>query len=104
MEHESAKAPGLKWRARAGGPPVPYWVASPAAIRAGFDLKTINLSSEAPEDIQARCATLQAEMLEWIGRSRPARFDGTLGSLLAVYETHEDSSYHALKPGSMQPY
>lgn len=100
MEH--AKAPGLKLRPRAGRPPVPYWIATPAAVAAGYPVKTVNLTGV--EDVAARCHTLQGEMLEWMGRPRVRSFDGTLGALLAIYQTHEDSPFHNLKPGSRHPY
>jgi hypothetical protein len=101
---EQIKAPGLRWIARNGRAPAPYWAARPAAIAAGYPVKTANLSSLPPEQIAARCADLEARMLEWLGGSSRASFDGTLGSLLRLYQTHEDSPYRALKPSSSRSY
>ena len=90
-------APGLKWRNRAGSPPVPYWVAKPSAVASGYPLKTVNLSSIPPDQIVA-------EMLDFLAGPREQRFDGTLGSLLKLYQTHEDSPYKALRPSSSTVY
>ena len=97
-------APGLKWRNRAGSPPVQYWVAKPSAVASGYPLKTVNLSSIPPDQIAARCCALEAEMLDFLSGPREQRFDGTLGSLLKLYQTHEDSPYKALRPSSSTVY
>ena len=39
------KGPGLKWRPRRAGPPVPYWFADKKAIDAGYPVKSANLST-----------------------------------------------------------
>jgi hypothetical protein len=99
------KAPGLKWRSRAGGTPVPYWVARASAVAAGYPLKTANLSSVPLDQIADRCSGLEAEMIDWLsGAKRERSFDGTLGSLLRLYESHEDSPFRNLKPSSHKAY
>lgn len=105
---EQAKAPGLKWRTRKGGERVPYWVASSTAVRAGYTPKTVRLTGleDSPRDIAGRCERLQSEMLMWLsGRSsyRPL-FDGTIRSLLDIYQTDPESPYRKLKPSSRYPY
>lgn len=77
-------------------------MASPEAVAAGYGLKTVNLAGVA--DVAVRCRELQAEMLAWLGVPRKLAFDGTLGSLLEIYRTHEDSPYRLLKPSSLVPY
>lgn len=102
---DKPKTPGLKWRARKTGPAVPYWVASSAAIKAGYPVKAVRLTGDTPV-IVGRCERLQAEMLIWMtGRSsaRPA-FDGTVGAVLEHYLTDPDSTYRKLKPSSRHPY
>lgn len=101
------KAPGLKWRKRKVGNDVPYWIASPAAIAAGFPTKSARLNAlDDDRLIIGRCERLQAEMLLWLDSQRDsgAIFDGTFGSLLKIYQTDVDSTYHKLKPSSRYPY
>ena len=104
---EKIKAPGLKWMKRVGGH-IPVWVADEADVRAGFQPKTVNLSYMAndPGMLEAKCAALQTEMhLFRAGhRMRKREFDGTIRSLLVLYQEHEESPYRQLKPGSLRPY
>jgi hypothetical protein len=53
-----------------------------------------------------RCKRLQGEMLLWLAASGNTSrvFDGTVGALLDVYETHPDSTFRALAPSSRHPY
>ena len=44
-QNERPKSPGLKWRKRKTGPPVPYWFACEKAVGAGYPVKSANLSS-----------------------------------------------------------
>jgi integrase len=103
---ERAKAPGLKWRPRKNGRPVPYWVASEAAVSAGYTPKSVRLISQSDADIIARCNRLQAEMLLWMGGKKESvpQYDGTFGSLFRIYETDPESSYRKLRPSSLTPY
>lgn len=97
---EEAKAPGLKYRTRATGERVPYWVASAP----GYPLRTANLTGVPLDELPARCAGLEAEMVRWAGDEPVRAFDGTLGALLSIYQTHEESPYRNLKPASRIPY
>ena len=86
---------------------MPYWIASPAAIAAGFPTKSARLNALNDDRlIIGRCERLQAEMLLWLDGQRDsgAIFDGTFGSLLKIYQTDADSTYHKLKPSSRYPY
>lgn len=104
----SQPSPGLKWRRRRLGALVPYWCASPAAVKAGYPVKTVNLSelAERPAALAARCERLQLEMTSWLGQApKPAMgFDGTFGSLLSLYEADPDSSFQELKPAVQRSY
>jgi hypothetical protein len=84
------------------------WRASKAAAKAGYPVKTVNLSELADSAIllRQRCIKLQREMLEWLseGQCHAPRYDGTFGSLLSVYQTDPESSYFELKAASRKPY
>ena len=98
-----AEAPGLRWRAGR-----PMWRATKAAVRAGYPIKTANLSmfADNPVELVRRCRRLQAEMLDWIGghKGNSPVFDGSIGRLVAIYQTDPESHYHKLKPSSRHPY
>lgn len=104
---ETIKAPGLKWIKRSASV-VPFWVADEVDVRNGYLPKTVNLRhlADAPDMLSAKCAALQADMLLWRTgyRNDPLAFDGTVRSLLRIYETHQRSPYRKLKPGSLRPY
>lgn len=104
---ESVKASGLKWRKLASGLS-PVWVADEADVKNGYTPKTVNLKhlADTPDILVAKCQALQADMLLWrVGHRRDMlKFDGTVRSLLDMYETHPKSPYHALSPGSLRPY
>lgn len=97
-------APGLRWRAHGA----PIWRASKAAIRAGYPVKSANLSSCADDDrlLISRCTRLQSEMLAWMsGRAGGApAFDGTIRALIVVYQRDPESPYRRLKASSRHPY
>jgi hypothetical protein len=104
---ERPKAPGLKYRARKNGPPVPYWIASQGAVRAGYEPKAVRLTGyQSDADIVGRCHRLQAEMLLWLGGQRgdSPRFDGSFRSLFQLYQNDPESKYKRLKPSSRYPY
>jgi len=100
---EEIKAPGLKWIQRKASRS-PIWVANAK----GYEPKTVNLSHlrDEPEQLQAKCALLQAEMNAWKSglRNDEKDFDGTLGSLLKKYQSEADSPYFGLRPHSRKPY
>lgn len=104
---EKTKAPGLKWRKLASGPS-PVWVADEVDVRRGYRPKTVNLGHFAadPHLLQAKCASLQADMLLWRAgyRADPLAFDGTVKSLLSLYQRHPESTFHNLKPSSRRTY
>lgn len=104
---ETVKAPGLKYRKLASGR-CPIWVADEADVKRGYTPKTVNLKhlSDHPDQIIAQCHVLQAQMLLWRTgyRPDPLRFDGTIESVLSIYQRHEDSPFHRLKPGTLKPY
>lgn len=104
---ETVKAPGLKWRKLASGPS-PVWVADEVDVKNGYLPKTANLKhlADQPDMLIAKCHSLQADMLLWrTGYRRDLmKFDGTIRSLLDVYELHKRSPYQKLKPASRRPY
>lgn len=106
-EEGPGAAPGLKWRPRRGGR-TPYWIARADIVAAGYSPKSVNLQSYAADAsvLAAKCRALQADMLTWFGgyRADPTVFNGTIADVLRIYETHEESSFHKLKPGSRHPY
>jgi hypothetical protein len=104
---ERVKAPGLKWRPRQSGDPVPYWIASDAAVKAGYQPKSVRLTGYVSDaDLLARCYRLQSEMQLWLSGQRGSspRFDGSFGSLFRLYQTDPESSYRRLKRSSRHPY
>ncbi|MCO5732854.1 integrase [Rhizobium sp. SSA_523] len=104
---EEIQAEGLKWIKRASRR-VPYWVADEADVKNGYTPKTVNLDRlrDQPDILVARCNLLQAEMMLWRAgfRREVMKFDGTIRSLLDIYQRDPESSYQRLKPGSLVPY
>jgi hypothetical protein len=96
-------AAGLRWRAGK-----PLWRASKRAIRAGYPVKSVNLSMYAANEtaMLSRCERLQIEMVAWLsGRTgNSPQFDGTIVSLLSIYQTDTESPYRTLKPSTRHPY
>lgn len=101
------RASGLKWQKRKEKR-TPYWVADEDDVKAGYLPKTVNLEylSDSPEMLVAKCHALQADMLLWrSGHRRDSMvFDGTIKSLLEIYEMHADSSFQTVKPTTRRPY
>lgn len=106
-QKEIQNTPGLKWMRRAKGS-APYWVAGEADVAAGYRPKTVNLSHliDSPEVLAAQCRALQADLSLWRSgfRRDPLAYDGTVRSLLSIYQTHPESPYRDLKTGSLRPY
>jgi hypothetical protein len=103
------RAPGLEWRPRAGGAHAPYWCAPRAAVKQGYPVSTVPLAtfSDRPEELVARCHVLQAEVLEWTRRAEQVhedRYDGTLGSLLRLFQSHKSSPYRQKRHQTQQFY
>jgi integrase len=97
------KAPQLIWDRG-----VPIWRATRAAIKAGFPTKRANLSFFADNEaaLVARCHRLTAEMNEWLcgRRSREIAFDGTISTVIKLWQTDPSSPYHPLEASSRHPY
>lgn len=100
---EEERPPGLRFDGDR-----PIWRATKGAVKAGYPVKSVNLSIYAgdPRLLRDRCIKLQREMLEWLsnGERKAIRFDGTFDSLLALYETDPKSSFFKLKHASRHPY
>src|SRR5580698_3404209 len=99
---EIADAPGLIWKPRKEGW-VAYWQARSEIVKTGFSPSTVRLwegmepSETDRMHLAAQCQRLQADMVLWSKgqtASRPAVFDGTLGSLINCYQTNPYSRYH----------
>lgn len=111
MDERTYQTPGLRWRPRKDGP-VPYWLPRPDAVKAGYPSTAIALKAFAhdPAALSQKCCFLQTQMQGWLdgqrAQSDQSRFDGTIGSVLRLYQTHEESPYKqgTLAPGTMRPY
>ncbi|MFB0491238.1 integrase [Methylobacterium sp. OAE515] len=107
MDKPKIKAPGLKFRPRSGGWAA-YWIPSPEAVSRGYPSGTVPLTRylATPELLADQCQRLQNDMLAWLDglRRDPLAFDGTIGSVLRIYQSHEESPFHGLKPASRRPY
>ncbi len=101
-------APGLKWRRRADGASVPYWIARTDIAKRGYEPKTVRLhyAADDVEALASRCRILQAEMLEWSKRGAAVArgYDGTLGALIELYQSAEFSPYQAVKWNTRRQY
>lgn len=100
---EKAKAPQLVWDRG-----VPIWRATRAAIKAGFPTKRVNLSAFANDEaaLLARCQRLTAEMNEWLSgrRNRDVTFNGTIRSVINLWQVDKDSPYQSIEASSRHPY
>lgn len=107
-------APGLKVMRRPSGVAHVYWVASEAAVKRGYHTKTrrifVDLDDPAAADqIREVCQIETAAMLAWLddptaGEARRLAFDGTLRSLVDLYERDPDSSHRDLKSNTAISY
>ena len=98
-----AKAPQLVWDRG-----MPIWRATRAAIKAGFPTKRVEPQILADNEaaLVARCHRLTAEMNEWLSgrRKREAVFDGTIRTVIKLWQTDPTSPYHELEASSRHPY
>ena len=105
-------APGRKRMVRHNGRVNVYWVASPAAVKAGYKPKTIPLTDDpgdviATPEIAARCRIYWAEMLEFmagapkVGQGAPA---GSIAWLIDLYQSDPDSPYQRIRASTRPGY
>lgn len=106
---DAGGAPGLIWRKKMGGH-TPYWRPPTWYLPFGPDRKPshVNLSAFAEDAtaVIAQCVSLQAEANAWRAgvRGHVVAFEGTFGQIIHKYLADEDSTFHALRPGSRHPY
>lgn len=109
---DEMRAPGRKVMRRSNGRVDVYWVASPAAVKAGYEAKTRPLKDdpgdrEAPPHIAALCRQWWAEMLEYLaGRRAPGGSSsvGTVAWLIDQYERDEESPYQRIRQATKIGY
>lgn len=109
--HSDDDTPGLKVRHNRDGTERLYWVARPDLAATGYEPRTVRLhynradSNDRPL-IAAACSRLQAEMLAWAVGRRDARtvFDGTVASLIRLYQHDQASPYRDLKWNTRRTY
>lgn len=98
---------GLKKRPRADGTVAYYWVASSVSRNTeDYPLKTVRVHGSMDE-IAARCRVLTSELKQWLaerGIGAPAQFDGTLRSLIRMYQQTKGSGYHEVKSNTRDMY
>lgn len=101
-------APGLKIKRNADGTMREYWCARPDIARRGYLPKTVRLhypdTAEGHAQRDARCRQLQLEMLAWSASEAfpKRRYDGTIKSLCALFQSDEDSPYRGMKWNSQK--
>jgi hypothetical protein len=99
-------APGRKRMVRANGRINVYWVAAPAAVKAGYRPKTVPLNDDpgdviATMEIAARCRALWAEMLEFMAgaeRGPSGASIGTIAWIVDLYQIDQDSPIDVSDP------
>lgn len=87
----------------------PIWRATKAAVAEGYPVKSVNLSSlkDDPSGLSRRCERLQLEMMSWLSgrRGLTRTFDGTIRSLVDLYQAEPNSPYRKrLTASSREPY
>jgi hypothetical protein len=108
MARDLSDAPGLEWKKRArDGARIPRWRARKSAVALGYRPSVIQLEID-PNDAAAiaeRCRKEQAKLEAWLANehSEP-RFDGTMGSLIDIYASAENSPYQNLRYRSQVNY
>lgn len=100
-------APGLKKRRRDNGQTAYYWVASAVAKdTAEYPLKTVRVHGTADE-VMTRCRVLTAELKEWLsgrGLGDTPEYDGTLKSVIVLYQRTAESPYFEIKSNTRTMY
>ncbi|TBY40876.1 site-specific integrase [Rhizobium leguminosarum] len=99
---------GLKIRPRKDGTTAYYWVASAVSRHAeDYPNKTVRVHGATLDDIAARCRVLTSELKQWLaekGMGQPQKFDGTLRSLIRMYQTTKASSYFTVRSNTREMY
>jgi hypothetical protein len=103
MQAKTPNPPGLRMlRGK------PIWRATKAAVAAGYPVKSVNLSiyADDPAALERRCERLQIEMRSWLSgrRGNVKVFDGTIRSLVDLYQGDPESPYHGLPASTREPY
>lgn len=111
---KSFKAPGLSWRPRSGGRWEARWRPHAKFVDRGHPDTIESLWIGKPEEftdtdmatISGRCAVLHSKMSEWaVGDIRQlGAYDGTIRSLIGLYETDPDSTYRQCRHHTKQTY
>lgn len=109
MSTTTSPTPGIDWRRRSDGRRVPYWIARRDAVKAGYPVKSVNLShlADEPDELAARCRILDAEQKEWLAEQAgmvTSVFDGTFRSLFRIYQTHADSPYREVRKDTRRTF
>jgi integrase len=91
--------PGLQRSQRKDGSVALHWVAPRVAVAAGYPVRTVRLHyEEGSAHLAERCQDLHAQALAWLWEEGKAGhrtvFDGTLGSLIRLYETLPESPFN----------
>jgi hypothetical protein len=111
MAGERVRAPGLKPRANSDGSRRYYWYAPKEALALGYESKIVRLAGDDTDAggralIEQEARRLTADALAWVHQQRTgsARFDGSLGALVRLYQNHEASPYQELKWNTRRTY
>ena len=100
-------APGLKKRPRSNGTTAYYWVASAVAKdTADYPLKTVRVHGT-DDEISQKCRNLTAELREWLsgkGIGDAPKYDGTLKSVILLYQRTKESPYFEIKSNTRVMY
>jgi hypothetical protein len=106
MPRGPGETPGLDWKKR-GDRRIPRWRARRSAVQLGYRPAHVVLAAD-PDDldtIAALCRAEQERLEAWLrGLSAPPMFDGTLGSLIRLYQTDPASPYQDLKYSTQRTY
>ncbi len=105
----SLDAPGLARRKNRDGTYRYYWIATDCVRDTkGFEPPTVRLHYDTTEERATACLKFYSELMEWLNGTQPTkaviRYTGVLSSLIDLYETHEDSPFHEVKPKTRANY
>jgi hypothetical protein len=96
---DTSESPGLQWRDRKStGKRVYLWVATKAAVKAGYPDKTVPLADYlSPDQRAAACRAQQIKMQAWLahgGRPIPVPTGNTWADLIREYERNPTSRFN----------